>query len=497
MIIPQCLPIMPNESMASYVYRLCKANGLSLEIFTGIYMGKGRTFAQLDAGLFNAKLFCSCLHVHIRPDVLLKNHTYNEIIKMFYDPESHNGSWVYEEYRDGTVNIGLHIVKCPRCIDEDIKAGRPGYIHIEHCFPGANRCMKHNTPLFWYTDIETNKSEHYTNKNIGYTHNNRDYLRFCAYIQKRGAFADRTTLYSGLVAAIRMLNADELYINQAVINEEYTHTDLWDTRTGYRGYNNKETPSFNLVNSIPEILSTLLFLFRTPENVVSYYSMAKFATHENKVALFLRLLTRDKYILKDIIAVTDDDIEFTAIHTVCTHQRPFSLNRFTLGERCPCEGMDDSAFLEYVNHKADGFYEIKRSKSVPGRFSCCYGQVTYPFNYTLRNRNSYDALPKEFVLQEINRPTLSPSFRILYTDRLYKETFAFIREKRNTVFKHIDRLKPGDAFTKADVLSWAGFKQNMEVFVLNGINRMVNDLLDSAYELYRELPGVNGNYVRI
>ncbi len=496
MIIPQYLPIMPGESMASYIYRLCNANGLPIEIFTRTYMGEICTYGQLDSGFFDAERFCSSLPVKTSPEELMKNHTYNEIMKLFVDKENYRSTWYYGKYADEYALGNMNLAKCPVCEKEDAAAGRPGYIHIEHCYPGANRCHKHNMPLKWRTAVDSNESDHWC-KQIGYTRNNKRYMLFCLELQKRGAFANRERLIAGLDSAAKMMMADELYINQAAINEEYTDIKLWDTRTGYRGYSINKNPSFHSVNSIPEIMSTLLFLFRTPKNVISYYSSDSFETPENKVALYLRLLTGEEYILKKINTVTDNNIVFTAIHILCGCERQFSMNGFTLGERCSCKSMDDSLFLEYANQKVEGYFSFSISKSVPNRFSSCYECVRYPFSYAVRDSNNDDSLSKEYILQEINRPTLSPSFPIKSDEKLYKETFAFISEKRSAVYNRIKKLKPGDLFSVNDVLSWSGFNRNMDLFILNGKRHMINSILDNAYHAAMFREQTDGLYVRI
>lgn len=373
------------------------------------------------------------------------------------------------------------------------------YVHIEHCYPGANRCYKHGTPLFWRTETSSDKSDHW-GKHLVYTRNNQEYMAFCMELQKKGAFADRSKLIAGLDAIVRMLSADELYINQAAVNMEYTDPNLWDTRTNYRGYVNEKHPTFSRVKSIPEILSVLMTLFGTAKNVVQYYSSAAFETPENKVILFLRLLTGDAYKLVNIEKANGENTIFTAIHT-CGSISTFSLNDFSAGKRCDCENMTDCVFLAYANEKMKGYFEFKESISHPHRFEIVNKGIDFsrfPFSYTTRDSYTDGALPKEYILQEINRPSLSTVLKIGYEERLYRETFRYIREKEEVVEKKIKRLKAGEVFDINNILQWADFKRNRDIYILNGVNKIVNELMETAFhdELFVEQTDSRHSYVR-
>ncbi len=498
MTLPQYVPIMPGESMASYVYRLCKANGMPLDIFTDIYMGEKHTWGQLDSGLFDAEKFCSFLpsKAEINPRKLLQEHTYHEIISNFVEFENYRSVYYYKDYSDKHANVGINAIKCQRCMEMDRKAGRPGYVHIEHCIPGVNRCYKHNLPLYVY---ESSYSTQIRKTLLSYTRNNQEYGRECSWIQRHGMFADRNRMVEGLDAAVRMLEMDGDYLYGALLMKGLTDKEIWETRAEYRGCSQSLVPAFNYKTNIPELMSILLLFFSTAKNIVRYYKSPRFETPENKAQLWMNLLTGNEYILEKAEYTDQEDVYFTALHTRCGKSCGFLLSEFGRGKRCDCVKHTEEEIIEMFNSTEIGrYYSIELDEA--GIFhSKLSNGFRHPFNYNTRDipRDAILDLTPEYVLQEITRPTYSPTFPLMMDTVLHNHTFAYIREHEGAVYDHIRRLFPGEIFRTADVMKWADMKHNYEIYVLNNYNPVIKGLLERAYynDLYEKTENV-GVYVR-
>ncbi len=154
--LPNYMPPHPDELMFSWIYRLARANALTVSEFSHAYCGtpvKRNVKTDIMHGFF---LLYGHLPVSVEMDKLFMSLTTMgyEMIAASTPLQSQCFNVAFQPY--GAFNrtiIGRPkqpIKICPKCMREDIDLyGRP-YIHRSHQLTGVDVCYKHHVPLMAY-----------------------------------------------------------------------------------------------------------------------------------------------------------------------------------------------------------------------------------------------------------------------------------------------------------------------------------------------------------
>lgn len=492
--------ILPDESLASYVDRLKDINGFDLDTFTTYTFGEKASYLQLEAGLCNIERFCKCLPIVMDPEKLRTEHTYYNLLMNFYNGSNCSPDHFIEVYCHKNKHMG-HCPKCRQCIEEDIKAGIPVHTHLDHCLPGVRRCAKHNSPIF--ISKSTTSTEIYSMYNY-YPIHNRAYTNYVISLNGKLPFANLNCIRDGLETASKMICAEGNYLRKAIIDKSYTDHNQWEQWCVH--YIEYDT-NFWRMTDVVELLSAMLFFFSDAAETLKYFS-SHTNTPENKVALYLRLLTGNHYRLSNIKAVTDNnDILFEAYHDACSNNTVYSLKEFMFGKRCKCSvcctyGPD---FLEQIGNK----YGINPEIFETGNSDIF---LVKHHNYALESINETSMfrtigekssekheITRELIFQEATRPTLSPLLPVLYEEKEKKTIKERMKIVKQRCYEQLNSLPPGTVINIQDIKTWDCYTDDIDANFINDIDEYVPLLIQEARynNIIRRFPEDSSMVVRI
>lgn len=154
--IPNIVAPYPDELLYSWIRRLAKANGLSVEVFFRTYFGEGNLakdkIIPIDPrrGFLD---FCEALNCDMDNMDLYFQLSTTQFELSFYPPKLqtrilHN--IIRPESKLNPANPYFitkpHI--CLECMKEDVEQYGEFFLHRSHHLPGATACHKHGTPLY-------------------------------------------------------------------------------------------------------------------------------------------------------------------------------------------------------------------------------------------------------------------------------------------------------------------------------------------------------------
>lgn len=166
--IPFTVKPYPDELLYSWIIRLAKNNGLSVNTFAKTYFGEnifGREqYIPLDVrkGVLN---FLNALNIDMDKMELYFSLSTAQFELSFY-PERYQIKTINNIVRNSTTlnYINSYFIKTPKvcmeCLKRDIEKYGEGYIHRSHQLSGVKVCYEHHTPLYTLNKIPKNKHEY-------------------------------------------------------------------------------------------------------------------------------------------------------------------------------------------------------------------------------------------------------------------------------------------------------------------------------------------------
>lgn len=181
-VIPVMFHPYEDEVITSWVYRLARANGMSIREFchayqTGWFDEHYRTYRFKDcrieglffagknirgfpdpAGLFlRHTVFPASCRLHPPAGVFLFTQNCDAVRSLSYLLQTYLYNRGEQPYDLPSEYLKQYNRICPQCIMEDAESGRQGYLRVWHQLPGVRACAVHKCPLV-EIDNELNNS---------------------------------------------------------------------------------------------------------------------------------------------------------------------------------------------------------------------------------------------------------------------------------------------------------------------------------------------------
>ena len=172
MIIPQPLPILPDESLYSYIIRLADHNVLDIPLFVESYVWPNSSFNSQKTLRYDSMedihSFIDSINYLGQPLDIIRNHTIYPAVAPFINSMRQDQILNVlfgqnKQYSNiiGNVSSFLSSLKlCKKCVEEDLKKYGCYYYHRKHQLPNVCACYKHKIPLIEYKP----------QKRLGYKH---------------------------------------------------------------------------------------------------------------------------------------------------------------------------------------------------------------------------------------------------------------------------------------------------------------------------------------
>ena len=162
MIIPQPIPILPNETLYSYIVRLANHNGLDIPLFIESYVWTNLSFNLQKTLRYDSMedihSFFDAINYLGQPLDIIRNHTIYPAVAPFINSMRQdqilNVMFGQNKKFSGIVgsisSFSSSLKLCQGCIEDDLKTYRCFYFHREHQLPNVCSCYKHKKPLIEY-----------------------------------------------------------------------------------------------------------------------------------------------------------------------------------------------------------------------------------------------------------------------------------------------------------------------------------------------------------
>ena len=452
-----------NEAILSFFNRLALVNGfMNLDDFykmcvsvsgKSLYSSYGKSFSGDPSGINERLSFIrenlpAGHPLHDDPETFYLNHSLFSLYSMFFKSTEQRAQFLqYVCFGNGLISPVVNrfikrperpICFCEDCYQQDIEQYGIPLIHREHQIVGVCICTKHYKPLRYATS--PNWPDSFDGMKIinGYKHADHsqaiEYAIMCNDLLNTPIITNLDIIEETISNTMKCLpplfwsyySEDELKQHPTLIEQDterriyLVHAAL-DTGLidGIDGYVKKKrylhtrddviTDSYisNYYGSAINIGLVMLFiLYKTADFVKTMISKRGIPSKEDMARIVVNLLTND-YSIEDIESEPYNTY-LLLTHKTCGNTTRFTIRKFMNGDRCPhCNSI--SSFKDYIEHTTGAIVNDN---------TC--NKFTY-------NKNQFYRLNDKELLQELNRPYLSPILLATKEERIL--AFAYYRAK--------------------------------------------------------------------
>ena len=286
----------PDELLLSYILRTLTRNGIDIEVFEKLYLGK--RLLKIDRFSFDAKqafwAFYRCLpsEYEVEASELFLSLSTFPFESIFMTPERQmhyiNNVFRATDKLNPKIRAPFRTISlCPLCVSEDTDQYGEPYLHRSHQLPGICVCPKHHIRLhiyreynqetaeFIYSPIDTNLPEEDLNA----------YADYAQTVFLSGVRSDlkriKETISWGLKHRGYKTSFPPISIEKLI--SEWEHRALFDAAIGNGSLT---SGSFDLWLSALEkkqpqdILALLMFLFPNPQELIEEITTGRELVHK-------------------------------------------------------------------------------------------------------------------------------------------------------------------------------------------------------------------------
>lgn len=444
----------PGESVLSFIRRLGEQNGfLQTDEFysfcvspthESLFSGYAKSFVGDPSGVNESlNVLSDSLPeghlLHDDPKSFYLKHSLFPIYSMFHKNDKQKNEHIdFICYGKGERDslwtssclmnhIHRKICYCKECFDEDMKKYGEPLIHLAHQIVGVCVCPVHNTPLWYsclsseefsYKGMKVFENYNYVDHSLAY-----QYAVMCKELLENPVSTTINEIeetisntMDELPEALWLRNPGKedychnnktanLYAKRLFLLHAARDTVLIDGITGEGHYRKKfrkastEGPQsyvdINYGNKINLGLVLLFILFRKADLVRRIIENKGHLSPEDKALIAVNLLT-DEYSVEKVESVSYSTY-ITLKHEKCGTTTPFTARKFINGDRCPLCSNNNQ--LEEVLKRETNWIVRKIDDS-----------------FIIRGNRDVKMSEKE-MLQEINRPFLSPIIELTKEER--------------------------------------------------------------------------------
>lgn len=292
---------------------------------------------------------------------------------------------------------------CPKCMAEDLDNCGFIYAHRCHQVLGVYVCPFHNCSLVYsstkkdaemFSDMIQKEKTGYPDASMAY-----QYAVFCRDLLDNPVNADIDTLektISNTVKAISYTKVDQRYLNLAAVDSGFVENALYDPFSfEYRVVLQEPTYiSADYEVGLNKSLVKLFLIYRTNEMLHKAISSKGKLSAKDMAQIELNLLT-DDYGIEDV-TIEGRTANITLKHKECGNCFTTTLRKFANGNRCSCCDTEPDSITEYIQTRTGRHFPLIQDKA-----SCKFAFDAWD-----------DLLSKKEIVQEVNRPVISPVFGI-------------------------------------------------------------------------------------
>ena len=419
-----------DELSVSHLSRVSQANAINsfdsfgsqfiFEQQTSLFHAYNAKYSGSNTGLnlpvFNLKKYLPANDLIVEePERYLKEHTLYPIHAMF-NTKVQQERFVTYFANGGTDDSGFKFAKggerpilfCLECMNEDLEKYGFVYAHRCHQVLGVYVCSEHNSRLVYsdthkdaemYTTMIPKEATGHPDSSLQY-----QYAVFCRDLLESPVETDIKALEKTVVNTVKDIAFTRInlrYINLAAVDSGLVENTLYEPFSfEFRG-----APidigymSADYEVGMNKSLVKLFLIYRTADLFRRAIACNGRLSSEEMARVELNLLT-DEYDVQDI-QESGRTANLTLRHKECGSFFATTLRKFANGNRCACCNTEPESITEFIHGRTGRHFPLLQEA----------GSDEFVFD-------GYDEpLSKKRIVQEINRPVLSPIFGITREDK--------------------------------------------------------------------------------